>query len=104
MAPSANAETVEKAMGAFSRGELEEVPATPAPDVEWHLAFQLPDLPPGKTVFRGHDEARGIWTAFRSAWDGLVIDREEAEAEEGDALAVRVRFSGRGERSGIGDG
>jgi ketosteroid isomerase-like protein len=101
MAPSANEEIASGAMAAFSRGEIEDGLATLDPEIEWHLAFRLPDLPPGKAVFRGLDEVRELWIAFRSVWDELVIDWEEVEAERGDTMLVRVRFRGRGGTSGV---
>jgi ketosteroid isomerase-like protein len=97
---SANEEIARGAMASFSRGEIEEGLTTLHPEIEWHLAFQLPDLPPGKTIYRGLDEVRDIWVAFRSVWDELVIEWEEVEAEGDDTLLVRVRFRGRGETSG----
>ena len=100
MGEPTNAEIAQGAMAAFSRGELEGGIATLDPAIEWHLAFQLPDLPPGKTVFHGHDEVRELWRAFRSAWAELVIDWEEVEDEKDDILIVRVRFRGRGGASG----
>lgn len=101
MAELSNAEIAQRAMAAFSRGDLEEGLATLDPEIEWHVAFQLPDVTPGKTVFHGHDEVLGLWRAFRSVWSELVIDWEEVEAESEGTLVVRVRFRGRGGTSGV---
>ena len=72
-----------------------------APDVEWHLAFRLPDLPLNKSVFRGHDEVRQVWAAFRSAWSELTVTLEEVVETREDLVVVRARFVGRGSASGI---
>jgi ketosteroid isomerase-like protein len=48
---------------AFSRGDWDSTLDLVDPEVEWHLTFRLPDLPPGKTVFTGHDEVRQLWEA-----------------------------------------
>ena len=71
------------------------------PEIEWHITFQMPDVPPGKTVFHGHEEVRELQRAFRSVWDDLVIDWQEVEAEERDTLVVRVKFRARGGGSGF---
>ena len=46
-------------------------------DVEWHVAFPLPDLPMDKTIYRGPDEVRSLWAAFSSVWDELTVSVEE---------------------------
>lgn len=71
------------------------------PDVEWHLAFRLPDLPLNKSVYRGHDEVRQVWAAFRSAWAELTVTLEEVVEAREDLVVVRARFVGRGSASGI---
>jgi ketosteroid isomerase-like protein len=98
---SANEELVRRGFGAFSRGELDESLSTMAPDVEWHIAFRLPDLPPGMTIVRGHDQVRQLWAAFRSAWQQITVEIEEMLHDADDILIGRVRFVGRGAGSGI---
>ena len=71
------------------------------PDVEWHVAFELPDLPPGKTVYRGHDEIRVLWDAFRSVWEEITIGLDEVLHEEGRLLLLRAHFHARGGSSGV---
>lgn len=95
------AEIARAALAAFSRGDLEESLATIHPDVEWHVAFRLPDLPADKEVFRGTDEVRDLWRAFRSVWEELTIELEEVLWEVPDTLVMKARFRGKGEGSGV---
>jgi ketosteroid isomerase-like protein len=71
------------------------------PDVEWHVAFRLPDLPLDKTIYRGPDEVRQLWAAFRSAWERLTVTVEELLLARDDVVVVRARFVGRGSGSRI---
>jgi len=66
------------------------------PEVEWWVTFQLPDLPPDKTIYRGPDEIRQLWAAFRSAWESLVVTLEDVVEERGNTAVVRTRFVGQG--------
>lgn len=107
MPPSARSgvELATEGLGAFSRGDFDASLAVMHPDIEWHLAFPLPDLPPGKTVFRGQDEVRSLWEAFTSTWESMTIEIEEVEGEEpterGSIVILHVRFRGLGKGSGI---
>ena len=98
---SENEATARSALAAFSRGDLDACLATLAPDVEWHIAFRIPDLPPDVTVLHGHDSVRELWKAFRSAWDELTVEIEEVLHDADDVLVARARFHGRGAGSGI---
>jgi ketosteroid isomerase-like protein len=60
-------------LDAFSRGNLGESLDPMHPDIEWHVAFRLPDLPLPKDVYRGRDEVEMLWQQFRSAWDELTV-------------------------------
>lgn len=99
------AELAREGLDAFSRRDFDASLAIMHPDIEWHLTFPLPDLPPGKTVFRGHDEVRSLWENFTSTWESMTIEIEGIEAEEpaerGEIVIVHVRFCGLGEGSGI---
>jgi ketosteroid isomerase-like protein len=101
MAELTNAEVAERAMAAFSRGELDLALGDIAEDVEWHVTLMLPDLPPDKTVFRGHDEVRDLWRLLREVWDELSLEPEEVLYDRDDLLIERVRFRGRGSASGV---
>lgn len=96
---------MERGFAAFSSGDWDAAIGTMHPDVEWHAAFALPDLPPGKTVFRGRDEVRELWSAFASIWETITIELEETEhvsTRGGRWLVVaRARFRGMGGASGV---
>ena len=54
-----------------------------------------------KTVYRGHDEVRQLWAAFRSGWAELTVILEAVVDAREDLVVVRARFVGRGSSSGI---
>lgn len=86
---------------AFSRGDWEACLAEVHPEIEWHVAFRLPDLPPGKEIWFGHDEVKELFEAFKAVWDELTVEVEEILYDADDLLISRVRFRGRGGGSGI---
>jgi ketosteroid isomerase-like protein len=96
-----NIDFVHRGLDAFSRGDFELGAELMQPDVEWHLSFRLPDLPAGKTVYRGPDEVMRVWAAFRSVWDELNVTLEEVLEAREDAVVLRARFVGRGSASGV---
>jgi ketosteroid isomerase-like protein len=97
---SENADIARRGFEAFSRGDLDGCLATIHPEIEWHLAFRLPDLPPDKTVFRGHDEVSDLWAAFRSVWEEMTLEIQEILFDRDDTVIVRCRFAARGGTSG----
>ena len=92
---------IHRGLDAFSRGDFEVGAELMQPDVEWHVSFRLPDLPVGKTVYRGPDEVMRVWAAFRSVWNELSVTLEEVIEAHGDVVVVRARFVGRGSASGV---
>ena len=98
---SENLEVALRGLNAFSRGDLEESLASLAPDVEWHVAFRLPDLPPDLKVVRGHEQVREVWDAFRGGWERLTVELVEVLCDEGDTLVLKAQFHGLGAGSGI---
>lgn len=96
-----NVAVLERGLAAFSDHRFEDGVAEMHPDVEWHVAFRLPDLPLEQEVCIGHDEVIRLWDAFRSAWDELVVALEEVLVARSDLVVARVRFRGRGSASGI---
>jgi uncharacterized protein len=95
-----NLELMRNGLGSFSRGALDESLQYLHPEIEWHLAFRLPDLPLQKDVYRGHEEVKALWTQFRSAWDEMRIDLEEVLHVDDERMVARTRFRGRGSVSG----
>lgn len=87
-------------LDAWSRGDLGDSLEKMHPDVEWHVAFRLPDLPLGKDTYRGREEVRALWAQFRSAWDELTIHVEEFLHVDDERVVARARFRGRGAGSG----
>ncbi len=88
-------------MDAFSRGDFDASLEIMDPDIEWHVAFRLPDLPLNKSVYRGTDEVRELWTAFKGGWAELTATLEEVIEARDDLAVVRAHFVGRGGASGI---
>ena len=73
MATEENIALIRRGLDAFSRGDFDAAWNDMDPDVEWHLAFRLPDLPLDKDVYRGPEEIGELWSAFRSAWQSLTV-------------------------------
>lgn len=98
---SANERLTRKGFGAWNRGSWDEALALLDPEIEWHIAFRLPDLPPEMSVARGHEQVRQVWEAWRTAWEEIIVDIEDVLHDAGDTLIARARFRGRGAISGI---
>jgi ketosteroid isomerase-like protein len=96
-----NLELARHGLSTWSRGDLEGSLATMHPEVEWHVAFRLPDMPADKDVYHGHAEVRELWAVFRSVWEEITIELEEILWEGPDAIVGRVRFRAKGGASGI---
>jgi len=99
--PVKNVDIARQGFDAFSRGDYDGCVSLMDPEVEWHLVFPLPDVPPEKTVFHGRDEVRDLFRAFGDVWDELTIELERAVHDEGDLLITRVLFRGQGHGSGV---
>jgi ketosteroid isomerase-like protein len=98
---SDNVALIRRGLDAFSRGAFDESMADIHEDIEWYVAFRLPDLPADKDVYRGHDEVRELWSAFSGGWESLTATLEDVVAERDDLVIVRVHWVGRGEASGV---
>jgi len=94
-------DTARKALRLWSAGDLDAALDTMRPDVEWHLALALPDLPPGKRIYRGRDEVRKVWETLRSVWQDIRVTIEEVLVDDKRTVVARTRFRGRGGTSGI---
>jgi ketosteroid isomerase-like protein len=90
-----------RGLDAFSRGAFDEAVAELHPEIEWHVAFRLPDLPDQRDVCHGLDEVRALWEAFTAAWETLTVELEELLYVDEERLVARTRFRGRGSKSGI---
>jgi ketosteroid isomerase-like protein len=98
---SENLEVTLRGFDAFSRRDLDKSLAEMHPEVEWHVAFRLPDLPPDKDIYRGHQEVRELWESLLEVWDSLTIEVEEVLEDRDDLLVLRTRFTGRSTRHGV---
>ena len=98
---SENEAVMRRGFAAFSRGDWDACLADMEPEIEWHVTFALPDLPPDQKVFRGHDEVRMLFDNIAEAWEGLTLEMEEVLFDDDDVLITRARFAGRGRGSGI---
>jgi ketosteroid isomerase-like protein len=98
---SENLEVTLRGFDAFSRRDLDESLAEMHPEVEWHVAFRMPDLPPDKDIYRGHQEVRELWESLLEVWDSLAIEVEEVLEDRDDLLVLRTRFTGRSTRHGV---
>jgi ketosteroid isomerase-like protein len=96
-----NVQLLMDGLDAFSRGDLRESLGSMHPDIEWHVAFRLPDLPLPKDVYRGRDEVEVLWKQFRSAWDEMTVRVEEILYVDESRVMARARFRGRGKESGV---
>ncbi|HZG48457.1 MAG TPA: nuclear transport factor 2 family protein [Thermoleophilaceae bacterium] len=96
-----NIALIQRGLDAFSRGDFDAGVADMDPEIEWHVAFRLPDMPPEKTIYRGPDEVRRLWAAFTSVWEQLTVTLEEVVEARDDVVVVRARFAGQGSGSGI---
>jgi ketosteroid isomerase-like protein len=97
---SENSESSRRGFAAFSRGDIDAMLTEMDPEIEWHVTFPFPDLPPGTTVFRGHEEVKDLFVRLLDVWEELTIELEEVLYDADDLLIERVRFHGRGAGSG----
>ena len=96
-----NAELVREGFGAFSEGRFEDSLEALHPDIEWHVAFRLPDLPSASGVIHGRAAVLELWGHFSSVWDRLVFDPEETLYDQGDTMIVRTHVQATGGGSGV---
>jgi uncharacterized protein len=93
-----NVEQLRRGYEAFARGDVEAVLELLHPDVDWQPAI-APIL--GVDTVRGRDAVRRFFT--QDLFEGFDEFRAEPLSFEdfGDIVLVTVRYTGRGESSGI---
>jgi ketosteroid isomerase-like protein len=93
-----NVEQVRRGYEAFARGDVDAVLELLDPEVDWHPAI-APIM--GVETVRGRDAVRRFLT--RDLFDGFDQFRAEPISFEdlGDFVLVMVRYTGRGESSGL---
>jgi ketosteroid isomerase-like protein len=90
-------EVVLEAFRLFAEGELDVALELVAEDV----VIEIPgDLSAEPDVYEGHAGARRYFAGFEGTLDDLGFEPIEVE-ENGDAVTMWVRFTGRGVTSGI---
>jgi uncharacterized protein len=93
-----NVESVRRGYEAFARGDLDAVLAVLDPDVDWRPAI-APIL--GVETLRGREGVRKFFT--EDLFEGFDEFRAEPLSFEdfGEAVLVMVRYTGRGESTGL---
>lgn len=96
-----NEELLREGFLAFSEGRFDDALATLHPDVEWHIAFRLPDLPADATVIHGREGVLGLWRQFGSVWGKLVFTPQELLYDSGETVIAQTRIQATGGESGV---
>jgi uncharacterized protein len=93
-----NVELIRSGYEAFARGDLDAVIELLAPDVDWHPAVAAIL---GVETLRGREAVRQFFA--RELFEGFDQFRADPLSFEdfGDFVLVMVRYTGRGESSGI---
>lgn len=91
-------ENVEKAKAfieAYNRRDFDAAVEDFDPEIEW----VLPERQSSDSC-RGPDEIKRFWVGLDETFDELRLDPQEF-VDAGDQVATRLRYYGRGKRSGI---
>jgi ketosteroid isomerase-like protein len=96
-----NEQALRQGFAAFSEGRFEDCLETLHPEIEWHIAFRLPDLPLDRSVVHGHDEVVELWRQFGSVWERLVFEPQEILYDRGEKTIVRIHLQATGGESGV---
>jgi ketosteroid isomerase-like protein len=93
-----NVEIVRRTIELWSRGDVDGALKLAGDDfvMDWSNS-----IGPAKGIYRGKEAARGFWTTFVEAFEGMSWDLEEIiEVDESRVIAVN-HFRARGRESGI---
>jgi ketosteroid isomerase-like protein len=91
-------ENVEKAkafIAAYNRRDFDAAVESFDPEIDW----VLPDSQSSDSC-RGPDEIKRFWEGLDETFEELRLDPQEF-VDAGDRVATRLRFYGRGRRSGV---
>ena len=91
-----NVEIVRRAYEAFNRGDFDSALEFLAPEVEWQMPPNLPDV----GVWVGRDQVIARMEEFFEVFDELQVQVEELIAA-GDRVVALVRYKGRGSATGL---
>jgi ketosteroid isomerase-like protein len=95
--PSGNLEVVRAVYAAVARGDLEQIFAYYAEDVEYDLSQSGSPVTERVT---GHEAIRDLWRTWMRTWDEYQAEPEEF-VEVGDAVFVRVHVKARSKAIGV---
>jgi ketosteroid isomerase-like protein len=93
-----NVEVVRRSIDAFSRGDLEGVLGTLAPEFKMRPSGRFGDT---AAVYRGHQGWVDFWNTFQAAWEHITISIERLEDLDDRVLTLGT-MNGRGRGSGVG--
>jgi ketosteroid isomerase-like protein len=82
----------------FNRGDLSRARPNLAEDVEWGTTGTWPGL---EGVYRGPDALDDWMEVLHSEWETFRVSLDEVIRDDGDAVVVAERLSGRGRESGV---
>ena len=82
----------------FNRGDLSEARANAADDVEWGTTGTWPGIEP---VYRGPEALDEWMEVLHAEWERFEVSLDEVVRDDGDAVVVAERLSGRGRESGV---
>src|SRR5688572_516719 len=92
-----NVEIVLNGIGAWNRGDRDEVLAAYAPDVEWHTTGRFAD----RGVYRGAGGVERLMAEINEDIEQLTFTASEVRAV-GDKVFIAVTATGRGRQSKAG--
>jgi ketosteroid isomerase-like protein len=93
-----NVELVRRTIDLFNRREIDRALDGVADDFEMDWSNSIGPL---RGLYRGRDEARGLWEAFLDAWDEVRWHAREIIEVDDNRVVVVNRVRMRGESSGI---
>ena len=93
-----NVEVVREAFEAFNRGDFDSALERMHPAIEWQALDAFPDA----GTYRGRDEVRHFWEAWRDTFHGFLLHLEECVPVGEHHVLATFRVSGEGAGSGAG--
>jgi ketosteroid isomerase-like protein len=82
----------------FNRGDMSEAKANLADDVEWSTTGTWPGL---DGTYRGPDAMDEWMRILQAEWESFRVSLDEVVRDNGDAVVITERLSGRGRESGV---
>lgn len=95
--PTESLRTLEAAVEAWNRRDMDGVTATLAEDVIWVVGGRIPG---SDDAYQGRHEVLRFFEQFREPWEEISVEILDVIEDREDQIVVRVRFHGTG-REGI---